>query len=99
MMNVFGVIGVPRESGRGASIGGGDGTAAVVAGVEIGQRQSQPRRLELGHPEVLRNVGVHVVLAHPVDASTPYNRGEAVVVGDDDAAITDATEVLGGVEA
>ena len=71
---------------------------AADVGRERREPETEPGRLEFGHPEVLGDRLVHVLLRHPVAAQPAHLLGERCVVGDHSAAVTDAAEVLRRVE-
>ena len=99
MMHMVGVVGVPSQLRRRSSIAGRDQSTSSVAGLEGIERDPQPGGLDLGHAEVLRHGGVEVLLGHAVHPQQSNAVGDVGAVGDDGAPITDAAQVLGGVEA
>ena len=99
MVGVVGVGGLPTKVGSRCPVAIDDCPAPLDIVAELRQRQPQPCRFDLRHPEVLGDVLVHVLRCHAVNAKDAHSLGEVGIVGDDCSAVADATEVLGGVEA
>ena len=90
---------VPAQARRGGAVAGHHVAAAFVPGVERGEAEPQPRRLHLGHAEVLRDRLVDVLLGHAVHAEPPHALQQVGVAGQHRAAVADPAEVLRRVEA
>ena len=76
MVGVVGVVGLPAQARCTPSVAPTIARRRSTSAVEIRQRQPQPGRLELRHPEVLRDDFVHVLGGHAVNAEDAHSFGE-----------------------
>ena len=86
------------QPGEPARIAIGQGTAAVVHGVEPAQEHAPDRRLDVVEAQVEADLGVDVLVHAPVIAKAPAAHRDVVVVRDEQPAVAHHGEVLRRVE-
>src|SRR3954470_6944436 len=80
-------------------VAGGDGAAACVAGVEIGELNAQDRGLYFVEPGIHAGAFADVSVAPAVFAQGAGGFGQFRIIGDESAPVAEGAEILSGVEA